>query len=77
MQIEIVYNSNEASKLAHIAENIASGISKKLQPLSSIIEQEKARIFLHFGCKNLCVEVDASQQLKSEILKLLDHQLAA
>ena len=77
MQIEIVYNSNEALRLAHIAENIASGISKKLQPLSGIIDQEDARIFFHFGCKDFFVEVDASRELKSRIKELLDHRLAA
>lgn len=77
MQVEIIYSNQDALRLSYIAEDMASGIVSKLEPLVNQINQENARIIFHFGCKDLFVEVNASAQLKRSIRALLEVKYAA
>ena len=71
MKVEIIYLTQKDRILSSIAKDIASNVTKNLQPLANEIAKEKARITIHFGSGNSKIVAQASPQLQQAIAKLL------
>jgi hypothetical protein len=71
MNVQIIYLTKKDEKLSGIANDIASNVINKLQPLIEQIRKEEAGIFIYFGKGDSKIKIVASPGLEQAISKIL------
>jgi hypothetical protein len=71
MNVKIIYLTKQDKKLSGIANDIASNIIIRLQPLLKEIKKEEAKIIIYFGKGDSKIKVTASPELEQAISRIL------
>ena len=71
MNVQIIYLTKADKKLSSMANDIASEVRNKLQPLHEEIKKEEAGIFIYFGKGNSKIKIKASSKLEKAIAMIL------